>query len=64
MMDMASYSCRSREELQLEAKKMVARFEDLRGQNLSLDMSRGKPSKAQLDLCEGMLTALTWSAIC
>ena len=61
MMEMASYSCRSREELRVEFKKLMARYEELKHQNLNLDMSRGKPSKAQLDLCEGMLTALTTS---
>ncbi len=33
-----------------------ARMEKLRGRNLSLDMTRGKPSPEQLDLSEAMLT--------
>ena len=57
-MEVASYSCRSREELRMEAKKMMARYEELTHQNLSLDMSRGKPSKLQLDLVSDMLNVL------
>lgn len=56
---MATYACRSREELRVEAKKLIARFDGLREQNLSLDMSRGKPSIAQLDLVSDLLTVLT-----
>ena len=56
---MATYACRSREELRMEAKKIIARFEDLRQKNLSLDMSRGKPSKAQLDMVSDILSVLT-----
>ncbi|MBR3973574.1 MAG: aminotransferase class I/II-fold pyridoxal phosphate-dependent enzyme [Oscillospiraceae bacterium] len=55
---MASYSCRSREELRMEAKKMMARYDQLKHQNLHLDMSRGKPSKLQLDLVSDMLNVL------
>ena len=55
---MATYACRSREELRMEAKKIIARFEGLRQKNLSLDMSRGKPSKAQLDMVSDILTVL------
>ena len=55
---MASYSCRSREELRMEAKKMMARYDELLHENLSLDMSRGKPSKLQLDLVSDMLNVL------
>lgn len=58
MMEMASYSCRSREELRIEAKKLMARFENLRKEGLHLDMSRGKPSKAQLDMVSDILTVL------
>ena len=53
---MASYSCRSREELRVEFKKLMARYEDLNKENLNLDMSRGKPSKLQLDLVSDILT--------
>ena len=59
MMEMATYSCRSREELRVEFKKMLARYDDLMKENLNLDMSRGKPSKLQLDLVSDMLTILT-----
>ena len=56
---MASYSCRSREELRVEFKKMMARYEELKHENLNLDMSRGKPSKLQLDMVSDMLSILT-----
>ena len=56
---MATYSCRSREELRVEFKKMMARYEDLKHENLNLDMSRGKPSKLQLDAVSDILTVLT-----
>lgn len=55
---MASYSCRSREELRIEAAKLMARYEELLHEKLNLDMSRGKPSKKQLDLVSDMLTIL------
>lgn len=61
---MATYSCRSREELRMEFKRMIARYEDLRHQNLNLDMSRGKPSKLQLDLVSDMLSVLTDAEEC
>ncbi len=61
---MATYSCRSREELRMEAKKLMERYENLRHENLKLDMSRGKPSKLQLDLVSDMLTVLTDPAEC
>ena len=56
---MATYSCRNREELRMEFKRMIARYEELKHQNLKLDMSRGKPGKQQLDLVSDMLTVLT-----
>ena len=42
-------------------QELLTKFEACKAKGLKLDMSRGKPSKAQLDLCEGMLTALTKS---
>ena len=58
-MEMSAYACRNREELLNEANKMRARFSELQKKNLSLDMSRGKPSGAQLDLVSDLLTVLT-----
>ncbi|MBQ7491830.1 MAG: aminotransferase [Clostridia bacterium] len=42
-------------------RDLIARFDACKAKELKLDMSRGKPSKAQLDLCEPMLTVLTKS---
>ena len=61
---MATYACRSRAELLNEYAKLTARFADLKQQGLKLDMSRGKPSKLQLDLVSDMLTILTDPAEC
>ncbi len=55
---MATYACRSREALRTEAQKLLDRFEKLKHENLKLDMSRGKPSKLQLDLVSDLLTVL------
>ena len=63
-MEMATYSCRTREELHMEQKMLAVRYEELKHENLKLDMSRGKPSKLQLDLVSDMLTALTDPADC
>lgn len=64
MMEMSTYSCRSRAELLNEYARLTARFADLKQQNLKLDMSRGKPSKMQLDMVSDMLTILTDPAEC
>ena len=58
-MEVATYACRSREELRIEAKKMIARYGALLQENLKLDMSRGKPSTLQLDLVSDLLTVLS-----
>ena len=42
--------------LQGEYIKVKAKYEELCGKKLSLDISRGKPSAEQLDLSEGMLS--------
>ena len=55
---MATYSCSIKEELHLEFQQLIAQYETLKGQNLKLDMSRGKPSKLQLDLVNDMLSVL------
>ena len=53
-MGMATYSCRSREELRMECKKLMARYDELGHENLKLDMSRGKPASV----------SWIWSATC
>ena len=58
-MEVATYACRSREELRIEAKKMIARYGALLQENLKLDMSRGKPSTLQLDMVSDLLTVLS-----
>ncbi len=56
---MATYSCKTREELHMEQKMLLQRYEALKQENLKLDMSRGKPSRAQIDMVSDMLTVLT-----
>ena len=63
-MELATYACRSREELRAEFHKLRADFEQLRQEGLNLDMSRGKPSKLQLDLVSDMLSMLTQPEQC
>ena len=55
---MTAYKDLSREELLELKKELEVEFEDVKGKGLKLDMSRGKPSKAQLDLSMGMMDVL------
>ena len=55
---MAAYKELSKEELLAEKAKLEKEFEAVKAQNLHLDMSRGKPSKAQLDLANEMFDVL------
>lgn len=55
---MRPYSERTREELLKEKKELEARFEKIKAMGLKLDMSRGKPAQAQLDLANGMMDVL------
>lgn len=48
----------TREELESERSSVSAEYEKLKGLGLKLDMSRGKPSKDQLDLSMDMLDVL------
>ena len=48
----------TREELFAEKEKLEAMYQDYKGQNLALNMSRGKPSASQLDLSKGMMDVL------
>lgn len=54
----------TREELVFEYSELLAEYEQIKAEGLSLDMSRGKPSKEQLDLSDGILTVLKTGADC
>lgn len=56
---MKPYSEMKKEELITLKEKLEKQFEDVKGKGLNLDMSRGKPSKAQLDLSNGLMNVLT-----
>lgn len=50
-----SYHSMSACELQAEYEAVKKEYESLKAQNLSIDMSRGKPGADQLDISDGML---------
>ena len=54
-----NYRSMSRSEQKEELLKQQAELEALKAKGLKLDMSRGKPGKAQLDLVSDILTVLT-----
>ena len=56
---MKSYSSLTKEELVEIRRELEEKFEKAKERHLELDMSRGKPSKAQLDLSTGMMDVLT-----
>ena len=55
---MTAYKDLSVEELLSLKNELEAKFAEIKAKNLKLDMSRGKPSKAQLDLSMGMMDVL------
>ncbi len=55
---MKKYSELTAEELQAELREVTERYEELKGLGLSLNMARGKPGKAQLDMVSGILDVL------
>lgn len=55
---MKAYRDMSREELLAELKGLEAQFEEVKAKGLKLDMSRGKPAQAQLDIGNGMMDTL------
>ena len=61
---MRAYGELNREELLAMKQEVEASYEEARGKGLKLDMSRGKPSKKQLDLAEGMLTVISSNEDC
>ena len=52
----------TREQMAEEKHRLEKEYEAWKSKGLKLDMSRGKPSKLQLDLSEGLLTAVKDSA--
>lgn len=58
---MAEYKDMTKEELLEEKQKLQKRFEEYKAMGLSLDMSRGKPSKEQLDLSMDMLKPIDYT---
>ena len=61
---MSTYAARTPEELKQEYALVKGHFEDLKAKALSLNMARGKPGKAQLDLVSDILTVLIDPAQC
>lgn len=55
---MKAYTEMTREELLQEHAILEAKFQEIKGKGLNLDMSRGKPSNAQLELSNGMMDVL------
>ena len=59
-----SYITMTKEQLQKEYALQTERFDACKAQNLKLNMARGKPSSAQLDLISDILTILDNPADC
>ena len=55
---MTPYSCMTTEQLEAEYAKVLAQYQHVKEQKLNLNMARGKPAKAQLDLVSDILTVL------
>ena len=58
------YAGMSQAQLQGEYDIVTQKFAELKGKNLKLDMSRGKPGREQLDLASGILNTLSSPADC
>lgn len=57
---MSEYASMTKEELLKEQSELLKRFEEYKAMGLNLDMSRGKPSKEQLDLSMDMLKPIDY----
>lgn len=58
---MSEYKTMSKQELLSEQEALLKRFEEYKAMGLKLDMSRGKPSKEQLDLSMDMLKPIDYT---
>ncbi len=61
---MKLYKEMNQQELAAEKAAVLARFEELKAQELHLDMSRGKPGREQLNLVSDILTTLQTPTDC
>lgn len=59
---MKPYNEMTREELEAQKAELTTQFEQAKEKGLKLDMSRGKPEPAQLDMGMGLLDVLTSSS--
>ena len=55
---MTAYSCMNNTELEREYASVLAKYESCKAKGLNLNMARGKPAKAQLDLVSDILTVM------
>ena len=58
---MTEYKMMSKQELLSEQEALLKRFDEYKAMGLKLDMSRGKPSKEQLDLSMDMLKPIDYT---
>ncbi len=58
------YSQMNKAELEAQKAALEKEYEAIKAQGLSLDLSRGKPGKAQLDLMTDMLTCISAAEDC
>ena len=55
---MTAYSCMNKTELENEYRKVLSKYTSCKAKGLNLNMARGKPAKAQLDLVSDILTVM------
>jgi DNA-binding transcriptional MocR family regulator len=58
-MKMSDFTRMARNERQRHREELLGKYQEFKSQNLSLDMTRGKPCPEQLDLSVGMLDCVT-----
>lgn len=59
-----NYTSMNLDALKAEQSRLQAEYEALKAEKLSLDLSRGKPGKSQLDMMTGMLNCIATAEDC
>ena len=59
-----NYFLMNADELKTEQARLEQEYNEMKAKNLSLDLSRGKPGRAQLDLVSDMLTCMSGAEDC